>query len=92
MQIKFYASFRSVAGTHSLELNLPAGTTARELVEELLERFPALRSHLIHESGAIRQHVHAFINGEDISTLEQGWDTPLQPTDKLDFIPPVGGG
>ncbi|HWR65256.1 MAG TPA: MoaD/ThiS family protein [Bellilinea sp.] len=42
--------------------------------------------------GELHAHVHGFVNGQEIPTLECGWDTPLQPEDVLDFLPPVAGG
>lgn len=92
MQINLYATFRVIAGVQSLEIDLPEGTTARQMVAKVLEALPALRPHWVNENGEIHAHVHGFINGQEIPTLPQGWETPLQLNDVLDFIPPVAGG
>ena len=67
-------------------------TTVYGVVDRLLEKLPDLRRHWLDDQGEIRAHVHIFINGDEISTLADGWSTPLQPEDVLDFIPPVAGG
>lgn len=92
MQVNLYATFRLIAGTHSLTLDLPEGSTVRQAVDEILARLPDLRPHWVNAQNEIHAHVHGFVNGKDVSTLPQGWDTPLQSGDVLDFFPPVAGG
>lgn len=92
MQVNLYATFRLIAGARSLELNLPEGTTVRQAVDEILARLPDLRPHWVNAQNEIHAHVHGFVNGKDVSTLPQGWETPLQSGDVLDFFPPVAGG
>ena len=92
MQINLYATFRLIAGCKSLTLDMPAGTTLRAAINEILRQIPNLRPHWVNEQGEIHAHVHAFINGQEASTLEGGWDAPLQAEDVLDFFPPVAGG
>jgi molybdopterin synthase sulfur carrier subunit len=92
MQVNLYATFRLIAGVRSLELDLPEGTTVRQAVDEILARLPDLRPHWVNAQNEIHAHVHGFVNGKDVSTLPQGWETPLQSGDVLDFFPPVAGG
>ncbi len=92
MRVNLYATFRLIAGTRSLELDLPAGTTVRQAVDEILARLPDLRPHWLNAQNEIHAHVHGFVNGKDVATLSQGWETPLQSGDVLDFFPPVAGG
>jgi molybdopterin synthase sulfur carrier subunit len=92
MQVNLYATFRLIAGTRSLTLDLPEGSTVRQAVDEILARLPDLRPHWVNDQNEIHAHVHGFVNGKDVSTLPQGWDTPLQSGDVLDFFPPVAGG
>ncbi|MBE0697845.1 MAG: MoaD/ThiS family protein, partial [Anaerolineaceae bacterium] len=68
------------------------GTPVREAVDALLIQLPGLRPHWLDKAGELYPHVHIFINGQDVQTLEQGIDSPLNPEDVLDFFPPVGGG
>lgn len=92
MQINLFATFRLIAGCKSLTLDLPPGATVRAAVDEVLAQLPMLEPHWTNEQGEIHAHVHAFVNGSEVSTLEDGWETPLQPADVLDFFPPVAGG
>ena len=92
MQINLYATFRLIAGRRTLDVQLTPGTTARQVVTAVLEQAPDLRTHWVNDQGEIHAHVHGFINGHEIPTLERGWDTPLHPEDVMDFIPPVAGG
>ena len=92
MHANLYATFRLIARTKTVPLDLPAGVTARQALDAILEQIPALRPHWLNEQGEIHAHVHGFINGREIPTLDQGWETPLQAEDVLDFFPPVAGG
>jgi sulfur-carrier protein len=92
MQANLYATFRLIAKTKTLTLDLPAGTTVLQAVDAILTHLPELRPHWLNQEGEMHAHVHGFINGKDIATLELGWQTPLQPEDVLDFFPPVAGG
>lgn len=92
MQINLYATFRLIAGCKTLTLELPDGASLRAAIERILTELPALRPHWVNQQGEIHAHVHAFVNGSEVSTLPDGWDTPLQPEDTVDFFPPVAGG
>ncbi len=92
MQFNLYATFRLIAGTKTLQIELPEGTTVRQAVDAVVEQRPVLRTHWLDEAGEIHAHVHIFINGHDVQNMEKGVETPLQPEDVLDFFPPVGGG
>ena len=45
-------------------------------MDELTNRFPALRKHLFTDEGEMRRYVNLFLNDEDIRHL-QGTDTPV---------------
>lgn len=92
MQVNLYATFRLHAGVKTIELDLPAGTTAMQAIVEITRRLPALRDHWLTRNGELHAHVHAFVNGADVATLPEGLNTPLQPDAVLDFFPPVAGG
>lgn len=92
MQVNLYATFRNLAGTKRLEIDLPAGVTLRQAVDAIVAAYPVLEKHWLDEQGQIHLHVHGLINGQEATTLPDGWDTPLAPTDVLDFFPPVAGG
>jgi MoaD family protein len=92
MQVNFYATFRVQAGIKSIELEIPPGTTMRQAVDAITIKIPLLKSIWFDENDEIQNYVYGFINGVDVSTLSEGWETKLKPEDVLDFLPPVAGG
>lgn len=67
------------------------GATVSEAVDDLITRYPSLRTHLLSEDGNLRAFVNLFLNDEDIRQL-QGVDTPLQESDRLMLLPSIAGG
>jgi len=67
------------------------GTTAGEVMQSLVQSYPALHPHLYSPRGELRLYVNLFINGENIKT-RQGWDTPVEAEDMLMLVPAVAGG
>lgn len=92
MHINLYATFRLAAGVKTIQLDLPAGSTVQQAVEAAVKQYPALRPHWLNDSGEIHAHVHCLLNGEDVSSMAAGWQSPVRPGDTLDFFPPVAGG
>jgi sulfur-carrier protein len=92
MQVNFYATFRPIVGSKTVDFDLPAGATPASLLQAVLGAYPALRPQLYDENGVLHSHVHIFINGRDVQYLPAAWETPLDPQDKVDIFPPVGGG
>lgn len=92
MVINLYATFRLLAGTKQIHLNLPENSTVRQALDDALRIVPALRPHWMNESGELHAHVHVLVNGQDVATLPQGLETPLQTSAVLDVFPPVAGG
>lgn len=92
MQVNFYATFRVQAGVKSIELEIPAGKTMLQAVDAIIAAVPSLKNIWLDEKGEIQNYVYGFINGLDVSTLPDGWETKLKTEDVLDFLPPVAGG
>lgn len=92
MIVNFYATLRQVVGAKSIEFVLPEGSTVRDLLEEMLRCYPALRSELLDEHGQMHPYVHLFVGGRDSAFLEKGMDTVLDPQAEVGLFPAVGGG
>lgn len=92
MKIHFYATLRQIAGQKTVEFDLPEGVTLRQALAAILERFPPMERELVDENGELYQHVHMFVNGRDAPYLDNRMDTIIQPNDKVDVFPAVGGG
>jgi adenylyltransferase/sulfurtransferase len=67
------------------------GGTVGEAMQEVTDRFPALRPHLFNGDGQLRPFVNLFLNDENIRDL-QGLETPLSTDDRLMLIPSIAGG
>jgi molybdopterin synthase sulfur carrier subunit len=66
------------------------GDTVRELLEDLMGRFPALRTQLV-EDGDIAPFVNVYLEGEDVRTLD-GLETEVQPGSTVILLPAMAGG
>ncbi len=92
MQVNFYATFRPIVGSKTVDFDLPAGASTQQLLQAILQAYPALQAHLYDQAGQLFSHVHIFINGRDVQTLPMALETPLGALDKVDIFPPVSGG
>jgi molybdopterin converting factor small subunit len=66
------------------------GDTVRELLEDLMGRFPALRTQLV-EDGDIAPFVNVYVEGEDVRTLD-GLETDVRPGATVILLPAMAGG
>ena len=92
MKVNFYATLRAMAGAKTVDFPVDDGVTAQELLDAILERFPAMRKELLDENGRLFGHVHFFINGRDVQFLEGSLDRKITPEDVINVFPAVGGG
>jgi len=68
-----------------------SAATVREALEQLERNQPAIYQSICDETGAIRRHIHLFVNNSFISD-RQGLETTLAPGDVLSIVPAVSGG
>jgi len=66
------------------------GGSVRELLDDLLSRFPALRHQLV-EDGDLAPFVNVYVEGEDVRTLD-GLDTPVETGSTVILLPAMAGG
>jgi len=66
------------------------GENVRELLVDLMGRFPALREQLV-EDGDIAPFVNVYVEGEDVRTLD-GLETEVRPGSTVILLPSMGGG
>ena len=86
--VHVYPPYRAMVGSGELELDFPPDTPLRRVLGLLAERHPAFRAFAEAPSseflwGQLIVHVN-----DDIA----GLDTPIQPGDRLDLLPPIAGG
>jgi molybdopterin synthase sulfur carrier subunit len=66
------------------------GGTVRELLDDLMDRFPALRPQLV-EDDEIAPFVNVYVEGEDVRTLD-GLDTSIDQGSTVILLPAMAGG
>ena len=66
------------------------GDTVRELLHDLMERFPTLRHQLV-EDDDIAPFVNVYVEGEDVRTLD-GLDTHVDEGATVILLPAMAGG
>jgi molybdopterin synthase sulfur carrier subunit len=59
------------------------GATVRELLDDLMSRFPSLAGKL--------EYANVYVGGEDIRTRE-GYETPVGAGDTVILLPAMAGG
>ncbi len=92
MIVHYYATLRQVVGSREVDFNFPQGGTLRQLVEEMVQRYPGLKIEMLDQQGNLYGHIHIFVNGRDSTFLDGSLDTILEPNDIISIFPPVGGG
>jgi molybdopterin synthase sulfur carrier subunit len=66
------------------------GGNVRELLDDLMSRFPALRRQII-ENDEIAPFVNVYVEGEDVRTLD-GLETPVREGATVILLPAMAGG
>ncbi len=92
MRVNFFATLRDIVGNKSFDFDLEHGVTAKELLDAIVTRFPAMKKELIGPDGRLYGHVHFFVNGRDVQFLEDDLETKIMPGDEITVFPAVGGG
>ena len=72
------------------ELSLKAATV-RAALDQLERDCPAIYRSVCDETGAVRRHIHLFVNNSFLHKCE-GLDKALVPGDVLIIMPAVSGG
>ena len=67
-----------------------SGETVRELLDDLMARFPQLRDR-IYAEGELARFVNVYVEGEDVRTRE-GLDTSVDGGSTVILLPAMAGG
>jgi cysteine synthase/molybdopterin converting factor small subunit len=68
-----------------------SGSTVRELLADLAERFPGLGSQVLENGNEIAPFVNVYVNNEDVRTLD-GLETPVGDGTSVILLPAMAGG
>jgi len=91
MQVKVYATLRPIVGGALAPVETGPGQTVRELVDEMVTRWPDLRPEMVDEQGNLLQRIQIFVNGRSIA-FGDGLSTVIPVNASIAIFPPVGGG
>jgi molybdopterin synthase sulfur carrier subunit len=92
VRVSFYATLRPLVGGKAVEVPLPQGATVRDLVRELVRRWPALADYMLRDDGTLSRRVNVFVDGRNVRWLPEREETPLTPEASVHVFPPVAGG
>ncbi len=92
MQVNIFGTLQLVIGGKTVQVDFPGGGTVRELIEEIVRQFPAMRPELTDDSGSLRKDLPLFVNGRNPRLLPDSIDTALQPDDIISLFSPVSSG
>jgi len=79
VRVQFYAQLRDLVGMRELEVELPQGATAGDLLMQLYAQRPALRAH-----------DKSILIGAGLEFVNRNYQ--LQPGEEIAIMPPVQGG
>jgi sulfur-carrier protein len=68
-----------------------AGSTVREVLDELERRYPGFSHYIVDETGRLRRHVNVFVGEEPICDRESLADK-VAPGDKVFILQALSGG
>jgi sulfur-carrier protein len=79
---------QSVGGAREVDAS---GATVRELLDDLTNRFPSIRGHLLDDGGELNRFVNVYVNNEDVR-LGEGLDTKVSQDSTVIVLPAMAGG
>jgi MoaD family protein len=79
VRVQFYAQLRDLAGASELNVDLPDGATAVDLLAKIYEKVPILRSR-----------DKSILIGAGVEFVDRNYE--LKPGDEISIMPPVQGG
>lgn len=72
VEVRFYGFVRDVIDNPALSLEMPAGSTLRDLLKESIEHCgERLRDRLLTHAGDLEANVQIFVGAEQSASLEE---------------------
>jgi MoaD family protein len=79
VKVQFFAQLRDLAGTSETEIEIPEGSTVRDLLGKIYA-----------QKGALRSRDASILVGAGVEFV--GRDHELKPGEEISIMPPVQGG
>jgi molybdopterin converting factor small subunit len=79
IRVQFYAQLRDLVDEPEMDIDLPPGSTARDLLEKIYTLKPSLR-----------RHDKTILIGAGVEFVDRGYE--LKSGEEIAIMPPVQGG
>jgi len=89
--VKFFAYIRESVGTSEVVLDLNDNSKILDLVNILIDKYPAIRNLVLNEIGDLKDDLLYLLNGRDIRVM-QGLNTKISEDSVFAILPPFSGG
>jgi len=89
IQVQFFATFREVFESKSLQMEVGTGSTVKDLLNLVCNTRE--RRERVFDNGKLKSHVVVMKNGRHIQHLK-GLATELSDGDTISVFPPIAGG
>jgi len=91
MIVKVFANFREICQSKTVEVPMENGNRVIDIMETLIQMYPALEEEVFTPERTFKPFVHVFINGRNIIHAD-GLQTRVLESDQFALFPPVAGG
>jgi molybdopterin synthase sulfur carrier subunit len=88
--LKFFATFREIVGSKTVDREFAEGTTIGEVLSTLESEYDDLVGELLVD-GDLKPQINVLKNGREVLHME-GIDTVVEADDTVSIFPPVAGG
>ena len=75
-------------GADKISIN---GETVGEVIQNLVDKYPALKDRIYDENGKVRRYVNIYLGDEDIRFMDN-LDTSVEENSELALVPAIAGG
>jgi MoaD family protein len=79
VRVQFYAQLRDLVGKREIDIDVAAGATVRDLLDQIYAQQPALRSH-----------DKSILIGAGVEFVDRSYKP--KPGEEISVMPPVQGG
>jgi MoaD family protein len=91
LRVKYTAQLRSILQCSGDEIDLPAASSLAELLQQVAERHPAGRLHLLNDAGQAQASLLVVVNDGAVSARDAA-SVQLREGDTVLLLPPIAGG
>jgi len=92
--LKLYSVLREIAGEGKVIMNVPEGSSVKELIRSLFDQY---KEKFMEKYGSLfkkknmEERFLVFVNNNPIYSLD-GFETKLKDKDKVEILEPISGG